>query len=146
MAHRATSGTGRRTNLRRRASRRSGAPESAPAEPVRLRQMVGREMGRRATAVPVRVDPSLRWSVVFLMLFVRFAIAPATAYGEFLNLVILVSMLLLPPNAERWVIARVLFLLAIFFALEAFSADTGDYEKRSFFRRSNALTASPTAM
>ncbi|MCY0874916.1 MAG: hypothetical protein OWT28_01325 [Firmicutes bacterium] len=64
--------------------------------------------------------PSLmNWIVTFLILFVRFVLVPVSHYGTFLNLFVIVTLLVIPKNtAQRFAITRVLFLMAIFLAME----------------------------
>ncbi|MCY0900746.1 MAG: hypothetical protein OWU32_00995 [Firmicutes bacterium] len=63
----------------------------------------------------------LLWSVAFFILFIRFMLVPISAYGAFLNLLVIVTLMIIPnDSAARFAVTRVLFLLAIFFTVEHF--------------------------
>lgn len=71
----------------------------------------------------------MNWIVTFLILFVRFVLVPVSQYGTFLNLFVIVTLLVIPQDtAQRFAVTRVLFLLAVFFAIEHFEYDADENE------------------
>ncbi|MCY0877107.1 MAG: hypothetical protein OWT28_12685 [Firmicutes bacterium] len=63
----------------------------------------------------------INWVVAFLILYVRFMLVPVSHYGTFLNLIVIVTILVIPSDsASRFAVTRVLFLLAVFLSVENF--------------------------
>lgn len=73
----------------------------------------------------------LRWTVAFFVLFIRFMLVPASPFGMFVNLFVIVNLLLIPPGSseqqERFVMGRLITMMSIFLSFEL--NDSGNAKK-----------------